>query len=58
MEEAKDNKRTGFARLTDKLFGGIDMKWWKIIVFAVATAVVTFAFLFFPIFSGTSFMTG
>ena len=56
MEEAKDNKRTGFARLTDKLFGGIDMKWWKVIVFAAATAVVTFAFLFFPIFSGTSFM--
>lgn len=42
-------------RCTDKLFGGIDMKWWKVIVFAVATAAVTFLFLYFPIFEKTSF---
>lgn len=42
-------------RFTDKLFGGIDMKWWKVIVFAVAAAAVTFVFLFFPVFENTSF---
>ena len=43
------------ARGIDKLFGGIDMKWWKVIVFAVAAAALTFAFLILPIFEKTSF---
>ena len=42
-------------RCTNKLFGGIDMKWWKVIVFAAASAVVTFLFLVFPVFENTSF---
>ena len=45
-----------FRRCTDKLFGGIDMKWWKVIVFAVAAAVVTAVFLIVPIFLKTSFI--
>lgn len=48
-------KQQSLLRLTDKLFGGIDMKWWKVIVFAVITAAVTFLFLYFPIFEKTSF---
>lgn len=39
----------------DKLFGGIDLKWWKVIIFAVASAVVTTLFLIIPIFDKTSF---
>jgi hypothetical protein len=42
-------------KLTDKLFGGIDMKWWKVIVFAVTTAVISAAVLILPIFDNTSF---
>lgn len=48
-------KQSLFRRCTDKLFGGIDMKWWKVIVFAVATAVVSFIFLVLPVFENTSF---
>lgn len=42
-------------KLTDKLFGGIEMRWWKVIVFAVAAAVVTAVFLIVPVFMNTSF---
>lgn len=49
------DKKFFLGRLTDKLFGGINMSWWKVIVFAVATAVVTFLFLVFPVFEKTSF---
>ena len=50
-----ENKKPLIRRCADKLFGGIDMKWWKVIVFAVATAVVSFVFLSVPIFEKTSF---
>lgn len=42
-------------KLTDKLYGGIDFKWWKVIVFAVATAILTAVFLIVPVFENTSF---
>lgn len=51
----EETKKSLLRRCTDKLFGGIDMKWWKVIVFAVATAVVTFIFLVLPVFENTSF---
>ena len=50
-----DKKQSLLRRCTDKLFGGIDMKWWKVIVLAVASAVITFIFLVVPIFEKTSF---
>ncbi|MBQ1507321.1 MAG: hypothetical protein IIZ36_02715, partial [Ruminococcus sp.] len=50
-----DKKQSLLRRCTDKLFGGIDMKWWKVIVLAVASAVITFIFLVVPIFENTSF---
>ena len=50
------SKKSIIRRCADKLFGGIDMKWWKVIVFAVATAVVTTIFLVCPIFLNTSFI--
>ena len=42
-------------RAIGKLYGGIDMKWWKVIVFAVATAALTAVFLILPVFRDTSF---
>lgn len=42
-------------RCTDKLFGGLPMSWPVVILFAVAAALLTFAFLVIPVFSHTSF---
>lgn len=50
-----EKKRTVIGRCADKLFGGIDMSWWKVIAFAAATAVVTAVFMVVPIFEKTSF---
>ena len=43
-------------KFTDKLYGGIDLTWLKVIIFAVGTAVITAVFLIVPIFKDTSFM--
>ncbi|MBQ7504818.1 MAG: hypothetical protein IJT79_05815 [Ruminococcus sp.] len=51
MTETKSKLR----RCTDTLFGGIKMSWLKVIIFAVASAVVTTIFLTVPIFADTSF---
>ncbi len=42
-------------RLTDRLFGGIRMTWPRVLLFAVAAAVLTAVFLLVPVFEGTSF---
>ena len=42
-------------RLTDKLFGELNMSWLTVILFAVAAAVVTTVFLAVPVFKDTSF---
>lgn len=42
-------------RFTDKLFGGIEMTWLKVILFAVAAAIVSALLLIIPVFKGTSF---
>ena len=52
----ENRKPSAFRRLTDKVYGGIDMKWWKVIVFAAAAAVLTSVFLILPIFQNTSFV--
>ncbi len=41
--------------LSDKLYGGINMSWITVILYAVATAVLTVIFLLVPVFSYTSF---
>lgn len=51
----ENTKKSVLRRCADRVFGGVDMKWWKVIVLAVATALVTFLFLVFPVFRGTSF---
>ena len=43
-------------KFLDKLFGGINFTWPKLILYAVGAAVLTTIFLVFPIFKDTSFM--
>lgn len=51
---ASENKSI-LRRWTDKLYGGLNMSWPVVIVYAIATAVVTAVFLIVPIFKNTSF---
>ena len=51
----EDSRQPVIRRWTDHLFGGIDMKWWKVIVFAVVAAALTAIFLIIPVFKDTSF---
>ena len=43
-------------RCADKLYGGLNMSWHAVILFAVGTAVLTALFLIVPIFKDTSFV--
>ena len=49
-----ENNRSFIRRSTDKLFGGIRMTWPKVLIFAVASAILTAAVLIIPIFLNTS----
>ena len=49
-------KRSALRNFTDKLYGGINLTWPGIILYAVGTAVLTTVFLVLPIFHGTSFV--
>ena len=49
-------KRSALRKFTDKLYGGINLTWPGIILYAVGTAVLTTVFLVLPIFHGTSFV--
>jgi hypothetical protein len=42
-------------KITDKVYGGLDMSWRNVILFAIGTAVITTIFLVGPIFKDTSF---
>ena len=48
--------RNSLRRLTDKLYGGINLTWLGVILYAVGTAALTTVFLVVPIFKDTSFM--
>lgn len=52
MEETKTNKLRHF---TDKLYGGLNMNWRAVILFAVAVAVLTAIIMIIPAFTDTSF---
>ena len=43
------------ARAVNKLYGGIDMTWPKVLILSVASAVITDVFLLVPVFKNTSF---
>ncbi len=49
-------KKNALREFTDKIYGGINLTWPGIILYAVATAVLTTVFLVLPIFKNTSFM--
>ena len=49
------DKKNPLRRLTDRLYGGLNMSWPAVILFAVGTAVLTAVFLIFPVFEDTSF---
>ena len=49
-------ERSAFRRFTDKLYGGINLTWPLVILYAIGTAVLTTIFLVVPIFKGTSFI--
>ena len=53
--ENENIKKNALRRFTDKLFGGLNMSWLAVILFAVGSAVVTSVFLIVPFFIGTSF---
>ncbi len=49
------SNRHALRRFTEKIYGGLHMSWPAVILFAVATAVLSAVFLLVPIFHGTSF---
>ena len=50
------NPETGTKKnLLDKLFGGLNMNWLTVVLFAVGAAVLTAVFLIVPVFKNTSF---
>jgi ABC-type bacteriocin/lantibiotic exporters, contain an N-terminal double-glycine peptidase domain len=51
----ENEKKNTLRRITDKLFGGLNMSWPAVIIFAVVTAVITTVFLIVPAFKNTSF---
>ncbi len=51
----EENKASKLKRLTDKVYGGLNMSWLTVVLFAVATAVLTAVILIVPIFKDTSF---
>lgn len=52
MEMKKDLSVNG---LISKMYGGLDMSWKNVVLFAVGTAVLTAFFLIVPVFKDTSF---
>jgi len=49
-------EKSALRKFTDKLYGGIELTWLKVILFAIGTAVLTAVFLIVSIFKNTSFM--
>ncbi|MBQ3411950.1 MAG: hypothetical protein IJG67_02845 [Oscillospiraceae bacterium] len=52
MEKEKEKEKTS---ILDRLYGGLNMSWPAVTVFAAVTAVLTAAFLIIPVFKRTSF---
>ena len=49
------SNKTIMGRVAEKLFGGLNMSWPAVLLFALITAVITTIFLVAPIFKDTSF---
>jgi hypothetical protein len=50
-----NKEKNVFTRLLERVYGGLNMSWLNVILYAVATAVVTAIFLIVPVFKNTSF---
>ena len=48
-------EKSALRRFADGLYGGINLTWLGVILYAIGTAVLTTIFLVLPIFKGTSF---
>ena len=55
MENTATQNKNPLVRLIEKAYGGLDMSWRNVILFAVGTAVLTAFFMIVPIFKDTSF---
>ena len=55
MEDTATQNKNPLVRLIEKAYGGLDMSWRNVILFAVGTAVLTAIFMIVPIFKDTSF---
>ena len=53
----EQTKRSIFARVSDKLFGGINLTWPKLIIAAVIAGVLTAVIAIIPAFRNTSFIS-
>ena len=51
----KKNDAGLLRRITNKLYGGLNMRWPTVLAMAVGAAILTAVFLIFPIFENTSF---
>ena len=49
------NEKSRLRQCTEKIFGGLNMSWLAVILFAVGTAILTCVFLLVPVFKDTSF---
>lgn len=50
-----NKEKNVFTRLLERVYGGLNMSWLNVILYAVATAAVTAIFLIVPVFKNTSF---
>lgn len=50
-----NDKNNASGRFLNKLFGGLNMSWPRVILFAVGAAVLTAVFLIVPVFKNSSF---
>ena len=51
----ENSKKSALRRITDKFYGGLNMSWPAVILFAVGTAILTAVFMIVPAFRNTSF---
>lgn len=56
MTEKTASNKNFLIRAIDKLYGGLNMSWRNVVLFALGTAVLTTIFLVVPIFKNTSFI--
>ena len=48
-------KEHNFRQLMERMYGGLGLSWLAVVIYAVATAVITTVFLVIPVFENTSF---